>query len=89
MVNYLINTDTTLKATYECYQGIINSLKNKNFDKFLSIINHPNKNLSQKMFKALNLFRDNIKYIENSFKYQINHGRVEGTNNLIKGILKG
>ena len=86
MVNYLINTDTTLKATYECYQGIINSLKNKNFDKFLSIINHPNKNLSQKMFKALNLFRDNIKYIENSFKYQINNGRIEGTNNLIKAI---
>ena len=42
-----------------------------------------------KMLKALNLFRGNIKYIENSFKHQINNGRVEWTNNLIKGILKG
>jgi len=42
-----------------------------------------------KMLKALNLFRSNIKYIENSFKYQINNGRIEGTNNLIKDILKG
>ena len=36
-----------------------------------------NGNLSQKILKALNLFRGNIKYIENSFKYQINNGRVE------------
>lgn len=48
-----------------------------------------NKNLSQKMLKALNLFKGNIKYIENSFKYQINNGRIEETNNLIKGIPKG
>lgn len=41
------------------------------------------------MLKALNLFRGNIKHIENSFKYQINNGRIEGTNNLIKDILKG
>lgn len=41
------------------------------------------------MLKTLNLFRGNIKYIENSFKHQINNGHVEETNNLIKGILKG
>ena len=41
------------------------------------------------MLKALNLFRGNIKYIESSFKYQINNGRIEETNNLIKDILKG
>lgn len=29
IVTYLINTNHTLKATYECYQGIINSLKEK------------------------------------------------------------
>ena len=54
--------------------------------KFKNIINHPNNNLSYKMLQALKLYRDNIKYIENSFKYQINNGRVEGTNNLIKAI---
>lgn len=27
IVQYLINTDPILKATYECYQGLINSLK--------------------------------------------------------------
>ena len=38
------------------------------------------------MKKAMALFKDNIKYIENSFKYEINNGVIEGTNNLIKQI---
>ena len=86
MVEFMINTNSTLKATYECYQGIINSIKDKDIIKFKNIINHPNNNLSYKMLQALKLYRDNIKYIENSFKYKINNGRIEGTNNLIKAI---
>ncbi len=84
IVTFLINTDKSLKATYECYQGIINSIKDKNFDKFKSIINHPNDIISDKMKKALKLYRENEKYIENSFRYDINNGIIEGTNNLIK-----
>ena len=64
MVNYMINTDKILKATYECYQEIINLLK-KDFKKFRNIINHSNNNLSYKMKQALNLYRENIEYIEN------------------------
>ena len=86
MVNFMINTDKTLNADYNCYQGIINSLKTKNFNKFLKIINHPNDNLSFKMKQALKLCRDNIKYIENTFNYNINNGIIEGTNNYIKTI---
>lgn len=84
IVQYLINTNEMLKATYECYQGIINSLKNKDFNKFKSIVLHKNKNISNKMNQALKLYNDNLKYIENSFKYDINNGIIEGTNNLIK-----
>ena len=85
-VQYLINTDLTLKTNYECYQGLINSLKEKNFNKFKAIIFNQNKNLSPKMKQALKLYRENIKYIENSFKYDINNGIIEGINNLIKCI---
>lgn len=84
IVQYLINTNDTLRATYECYQGIINSLKNKDFNKFKSIVLHKNKNISDKMNQALKLYNENLKYIENSFKYDINNGIIEGTNNLIK-----
>lgn len=86
IVQYLINTDSTLKATYNCYQGLINSLKEKNFDKFKAIVFNQDKNISQKMKKVLKLYKENIKYIENSFKYDINNGVIEGTNNLIKCV---
>lgn len=36
------------------------------------------------MVKVLKLYKDNLKYIENSFKYDINNEIIEGTNNLIK-----
>lgn len=36
------------------------------------------------MVKVLKLYKDNLKYIENSFKYDINNGIIEVTNNLIK-----
>lgn len=84
IVQFLINTDSTLKATYECYQGLINSLKENNFNKFKAITFHQNNNISEKMKQALKLYKQNIKYIGNSFKYDINNGIIEGTNNLIK-----
>lgn len=86
IVTYLINTNHTLKATYECYQGIINSLKEKDFNKFKQIIENQNNNISDKMKQAIKLYNENIKYIENSFKYEINNGIIEGTNNLIKTL---
>ena len=69
---------------YSRKEEIINSLNGKGFNKFKSIITHENKNVSDKMKQALKLFNKNIKYIENSFKYDINNGIIEGTNNLIK-----
>ena len=84
IVQYLINTNKELKATYECYQGLINSLKDKDFNKFKSIVLNSNINISNKMKQALKLYSNNLKYIENSFKYDINNGIIEGTNNLIK-----
>ena len=60
------------------------SLKDRDFNKFTSIVKHQNKNVSPIMKQALKLYDENIKYIENSFKYDINNGIIEGTNNLIK-----
>lgn len=86
IVTFLINTNQNFKKTYECYQGIINSINDKDFNKFKNIIYNQNKLLPDKMKKALKLFRDNIEYIENSFRYDINNGVIEGTNNLIKSL---
>ena len=86
MVKFMINTNKTLKADYNCYQGIINSLKTKDLNKFIQIVNHPNPYLSIKMKNALKLYRDNIECIKNTFTYSINNGVIEGTNNLIKTL---
>ena len=86
IVSYLINTDKTLKATYECYQGLINSIKEKDFNKFKNIVEHKNNLISDKMKQALKLYNTNIRYIQNSFHYDINNGVIEGKNNLIKSI---
>ena len=61
-------------------------LKNNDFNKLKAITFNQNKNLSPKMKQALKLYKENINYIENSFKYDINNGIIEGTNNLIKCI---
>ena len=38
------------------------------------------------MKKAIKLYKNNIKYLGNSFKYDINNGVIDGKNNLIKCI---
>lgn len=38
------------------------------------------------MKQAFKLYKDNIMYIENSFKYDINNEKIEGANILIKFI---
>ena len=86
IVQFLVNTNKTLKTTYQCYQGIINSIKENDFNKFKNIVLHKNKSISDKMKQTLKLYKENINYIENSFKYDINNGIIEGTNNLIKCI---
>ena len=77
IVQYLINTNQALKATYECYQDLINSLKEKDFKNFKAITLNQNKNLSSKIKQALRFYKENIKYIENSFKYDINNEIIE------------
>lgn len=59
IVSYLINTDKTLKATYECYQGIINSIKQKDFSKFKNIVQHSNNNISDNMKRVIRIYNDN------------------------------
>ncbi|MBQ7240918.1 MAG: transposase [Bacilli bacterium] len=74
IVNYLINSNESFKITYELYQGIIKAIKAKDITKFKNIIYHENKLIHPKMRHAFNLYKNNIKYIENSFKYEINNG---------------
>lgn len=86
IVSYIINTNKELKATYEVYQGILKSIRNKDSNTFCNIISSKHNNISEYMkttLKSLNKFSYNIIM---SFKYNFNNGIIEGINNLIKYI---
>ena len=86
IVTYLVNTDETFKATYECYQGLLKAIKNKDIEKFENIVYHSSNKISKDMKKVLKLYRENFDIVTNSLKYDINNGIIEGKNNLIKVI---
>lgn len=41
IITYLLNTNNELKVTYNYYQGLLKSLKNRDKQKFINIIHHP------------------------------------------------
>ena len=88
IVTYLINTDQKLYNDYQVYQGIDRAINTKDKRLFLNIVqnNKNNKNISNKMKKALNTYINLEEYILNSFDYEYSNGIVEGMNNLIKQI---
>lgn len=87
IVTYLINRNTVIYSSYNYYQGILKSIRNRDKSKFMNIIHHFNKsNSSQYTIKTNNTFLKMEKYLLNSFDYELSNGIVEGINNLIKQI---
>ena len=86
IVQYLINTNITLKETYNLYQGIIKSIRNKDINLFIKIIESTHQNISEYMETTLKTYKKFKSFIINSLKYNYNNGLIEGTNNLIKCI---
>lgn len=87
IVQYLINTDTTLNYVYNLYQGIIKSIAKRDKEKFLNIIhNVDNNRINKYAKKAIKTFLNFESYIVNAFAYELSNGIVEGTNNIIKQL---
>lgn len=86
IVQYLINTNPILKETYNIYQGIIKSIRNKDTNLFIKIIESKHNNISEYMKVTLKTYKKFKTFIINSLKYNYNNGLIEGTNNLIKCI---
>lgn len=86
IVTYLIHTDKKFRINYNFYQNIIYALKTRNFKIFKNVVYNASKSLSRKMKNAIKTFKKNIKYIENSFSYDVSNAVAEGTNNLVKCV---
>ena len=86
IVQYLINTNDTLKQTYNLYQGIMRAIRNKDIKLFSKIIESKHYNISEYMKTTLKTYNKFKKYIIHSLTHSFNNGLIEGTNNLIKCI---
>ncbi len=84
IVSYLINTNQTLKATYNYYQGLLKALKSRDKSKFLSIIHNTSNDISIYAKKSNKTLLEMEKYILNAFSFDLSNGITEGTNNVIK-----
>ena len=86
IVSYITNTNKELRTTYEVYQGILRSIRNKDEKLFCNIVSSKHKNISEYMNTTLKSFNKFSYHIISSFKYDLNNGVIEGINNLIKCI---
>ncbi len=87
IVNYLLEQNKELSDTYELYQDLLYSIKNKNPEQFTTTLNHVEHeypNISTYMKTSIKSIRKNKAYILNMMSTNYNNGVIEGINNKIK-----
>src|SRR5690625_7044961 len=85
IVQEMLNYDPELKANYNLYQSLLRTITNRDFHALDNILQtHCTKLISSYMKTSVKTLRKHLPYIENSFIYPYNNGRVEGINNKIK-----
>ena len=70
IVKYLLNTNDTLKNTYEIYQKVLYAVDTSNKDIFKSVTNGKNKTVSSYMKKSIKTLKNMEKYIYNALNYE-------------------
>lgn len=86
VINYLIDLDPELKASYNLYHYVRYCVKNKQFDLLKKVFNEKEKSVSNYMKTSIQTMNKYIHYVENTLQYDYNNGVLEGINNKIKVI---
>lgn len=86
IINYLLDLDPGLKATYKLYHDIRYCIRNKDFSLLSNVISSCSSNISEYMKTSIKTVKKYIDYIENTLKYNYSNGIIEGINNKIKVI---
>ena len=86
IINYILDIDPELKASYRLYQNILYCIKQKDFSLLKSIISNSNNSISEYMKTAIKTIIKYKDYIKNALKYNYTNGILEGINNKIKVI---
>lgn len=84
--DYLLSLNSPLKATYTCYQGLLNAMNQNNSDLLESVLSRPHKQVSDYMSTTLQPLRKHEERIKNTFQNKQSNGPFEGNINKIKVI---
>jgi len=86
VVNYLVSLDSELLHTYNAYQTLLYSLKNKKYDLLYNSLTNYNNNISSYMKTSIKTLLEFLPFIKNTFNNNYHNGYIEGNNNFIKVI---
>lgn len=86
VVNYIINTNETLKETYYLYQDLLYSIRKKDKASFYEALDNASNLISDYMKTSIKTLIEYKDYICNSFLYNFTNASIEGSINLIKVI---
>lgn len=86
IVNYILEQNKELNATYNLYQSLLYSLQTKDYQLFENIINKDYENISNYMITSINTLREFKEYIKNTLEQPYSNGVMERNNNTCKLI---
>ncbi len=86
IINYLLDLNPQLKASYDLYHNIRHCLKTKDTKQLNTIIYGSNKQVFDYMKTSIKTIKKYMEYIENALYYGYTNGILEGINNKIKVI---
>lgn len=85
IVEEMLTYSPVLKANYEIYQSLLKAMTDQDYKVLKLHIEEPIGSLISGYIRtSLKTLRKHLPYIENSFIYPYNNGRIEGINNKIK-----
>lgn len=86
IVDDILKIDEIFKNTYEIYQQLLMSIREKDVDELERLINQKHENVSSHMNTSLKTLKKYSQYVINGVKSKYSNGPIEGTNNKIKVI---
>ena len=87
MTNYLIGLSPELRDTYELINNLKSAIRHHHFDRFKQILQDTKKRTyPRKVRTVLQTLEKYLEPIEESLKYTLSNGPIEGINNKIKNI---
>lgn len=86
ILEYLLDLDPTLRATYELYQEIKSCVNYRKISRLRYLLEHPDPNLSDSMKTSIKTLLQHFNYVGNALRFPYSNGRIEGLNNKVKVI---